>query len=420
MKRKIIYALMALVISFGMWLYVITVENPEWENTFYNIPVVLTNETALESRGLMITSENVPTVTLRLSGNRSDLNKLNSGNITLVADLSKIYETGKQQLSYTIIYPGDVPSNSFEVLNQNPNRINLSIAEKGFKDVEVKIVYKGAVPGGFIADKDNPILDYPKITVTGPTEVIEKINCAEIEVDLKDQNEDISQSYSYVLKDKDGKELEAKDVKWITTNVDSVNLFLKIQRFKEIPLLVNKIYGGGATASNTVVDIYPKTIQISGSEKLLNELDELILDTIDLSMLDKNTKLTFPIKLPAGVTTITGETEAEVTIVFNDLAVKELQVSYIQAWNVPKGMQVNIITQVLNVKVRGPIEQIEELTEENLTVRVDFSEAELGTATFKAVIRVDAGFDRVGVMGTYSVSVTLEEETIEVADEDDL
>lgn len=420
MKRKIIYALMALVVSFGMWLYVITVENPEWENTFYNIPVVLTNESVLEGRGLMIVSDHVPSVTLRLSGNRSDLNKLNNGNITLVADLSKIYESGTQELSYSIILPGDVPSNSFETLNQNPSRITLNIAEKGFKDVEVKVVYKGSVPKGFIADKDNPVLDYPKITVTGPVKDIEKIACAEIEVDLTNQNEDISRSYSYVLKDKNGKALDAKDTQWITTNVDSVNLILKIQRFKEIPLLVDVIYGGGANSKNTTIDIYPKTIQISGSEKLLGELDELVLDTIDLSKLAEDTELTFPIKLPSGVTTITGETEAEVTIQFNNLEVKELQVSYIQAWNVPEGMQVNIITQVINVKVRGPFEQIEEMTAEDLTVRVDFSGAELGTATFKAAIRVHEKFDQVGVIDTYSVSVTLEEETISPADEDDL
>ena len=44
MKRKIVYGLLALLISFGLWMYVVTVVNPGWEETFYNIPVVLENE----------------------------------------------------------------------------------------------------------------------------------------------------------------------------------------------------------------------------------------------------------------------------------------------------------------------------------------------------------------------------------------
>ena len=79
MRQKILYGLLALVVSFGLWLYVITVENPNSETTFYNIPVVLDNESVLTDRGLMVLNSKNPTVTLKLSGNRSHLNKLNSG-----------------------------------------------------------------------------------------------------------------------------------------------------------------------------------------------------------------------------------------------------------------------------------------------------------------------------------------------------
>ena len=60
MRKKILHALLALVVSFGLWLYVITVENPNSENTFYNIPVVLDNESVLNDRGLMILTEKAP------------------------------------------------------------------------------------------------------------------------------------------------------------------------------------------------------------------------------------------------------------------------------------------------------------------------------------------------------------------------
>ena len=78
MKNKLIYALLSFVIALGLWFYVIAVVSPESEETYYNVPVVLQNESVLTEKGLMIITQNKPSVTLRLRGNRSDLNKLNA------------------------------------------------------------------------------------------------------------------------------------------------------------------------------------------------------------------------------------------------------------------------------------------------------------------------------------------------------
>ena len=102
MKRKFVYGLLSVLIAFGLWLYVVTVVNPEWEETFYNIPVALENEQILHDRGLMLVSDEDPEVTLRLSGNRADMIKLNSSNITIRADLSRIYSAGEQSINYSI------------------------------------------------------------------------------------------------------------------------------------------------------------------------------------------------------------------------------------------------------------------------------------------------------------------------------
>ena len=44
MKNKILAALLSVAVAFGLWLYVITVVNPESEKTYYEIPVVLQNK----------------------------------------------------------------------------------------------------------------------------------------------------------------------------------------------------------------------------------------------------------------------------------------------------------------------------------------------------------------------------------------
>ena len=90
MKKKILMALLSLVLSFALWLYVITVVSPGSDDTFYDIPVIFTSETTLTERELIITDVLTEDVTLKLEGNRSDLVLLDRSNIEVIADLSRI------------------------------------------------------------------------------------------------------------------------------------------------------------------------------------------------------------------------------------------------------------------------------------------------------------------------------------------
>ncbi len=406
MKRKLIYALLAVLISFGLWMYVVTVVNPEWEDTFYNIPVVLDNEEILLERGLMLVSEENPTVTLRLSGNRTDMMKLNSANITLRADLSRIYSAGEQTLGYTIMYPADAPNNAYEIISQTPQQITLSVAEWKSKDVDVLVTFEGTVPEQYIAFKDQATLDYEKITVTGPAEVIDRITNAKVQVNLEGKTESVSQTYGYVLCDEDGTPVEND---WLKTNVETVLYTLKIQKWKDIPLRLEVIDGGGIRKNDCVISMSADTIRVSGSEKLLSALDHLVLGRIDLSQTMADTRLSYEIPIPEGITNLSETKKVDVTVDIPELPVKEFTVTTFQPINVPAGMTVTISTTEKTVRVRGPQAYLDTLTSENLLLRVDMAGAEPGTASVKATVIVNhANLSGVlGAVGNYDVVATV-------------
>lgn len=406
MKRKFVYGLLALLISVGLWLYVVTVVNPEWEDTFYNIPIALENEEILLDRGLMLVSDEKPTVTLRLSGNRADMIKLNSSNITLRADLSRIYSAGEQALSYSIVYPGDVPNNAFEIISQTPQQITLSVAEWKSKDVDIEVFFNGTVPEQYIAFKDKATLDFEKITVTGPASVVDRIAAAKVEVNLDGQTQTISQQYEYVLCDADGNAVESD---WLKTNVEQVLYTLKIQQWKDIVLRVDVIDGGGMKEENCTITQTMTSIRVAGSEKLLADLgDELFLGTINLGMIEKSQVITFDIPvMPEGVTNLSETSTVDVTVQMPAFPTKEFTVTDIQAVNAT-GMNVAISTKEKIVKVRGPQSYLDAMTAKDLKIQVDFAGAAAGTATYEAKVIVSnafAGF--VGAMGTYDVSATV-------------
>ena len=405
MKNRFASVLLSVAIAFGLWLYVITYVSPNSEETYYNIPVVLEGESVLNERGLMCTSTSSSTVSLQLSGARSDLIKVNSNNITVKANLSAITEPGQKiDLRYTVSYPGDVPQSAFEVLSQSDFYVDVEY--RRVKDVPVTVQYVGSRSEDYLYDTENVTLDYSTVNIIGPASVADQIQQAVIEVDLTDQAESISESYRYTLCDADGNPVDAAE---ITTDVEEIHLDMRIQRIKELPLIAEVSYGGGATEENTTVTVSPASIRVTGSDAALAELgDSFTIAEIDLRTVEKSQNMLYTINLPEGITNQTGVSEVTVSVEFSGLSTREFTVANFQAINVPDGMEAEIINANLTVKVRGPAGQISQLTGEDITVVVDFSNAVAGTATYKASISFGEEFSAVGaVMGPYSVSATV-------------
>lgn len=403
-KSKLYSVLLSLTVALGLWLYVVTNVSQEDDATFYNIPVILQGEAALADRNLMVTSVSSNTLSLNISGTRSDLNKVNNDNIIVTVNLSNIDEPGENiYLDYKISYAADVPNDAFTVEQKNPLGIYVDVDQRRTKEVEVKVKWTGTRSENYLYDTDNPYLDYTAVTVVGPAAVADQIDHAMIEVDLTNQYESISDSFRYTLCDADG---NAVDAQQITTNVEEIHLDVKIQQIKVLTLEANVIYGGGATADNTTVDVQPRSIRVSGGEAVLEELgDALSVCTINLAELEKSSsEQRYTISLPEGVTNQTGVSEAVVTVKITGVASREFTISDIQSINVPEGMEAEIINANLTVKVRGPSAEIMLLTAEDISAVVDFSAAEPGTATYKANITFAEGFESMGALKTYSVS----------------
>ena len=405
-KNKITSILLSLVIAFGLWLYVVTNVSQEAEYTIYKVPVVMEGEALLNEKNLMITSVSADDVDLTLSGSRSDLAKVNNSNMLLKVNLGEISEPQeKKALEYTPVYPGDVPTNALTIESRHPARIYVTVEARRNKEVPVEVIWIGSTPEGFMSDRENRVLDYDKVTVMGPASVADLIEKAVIEVDLNERRESISQDYRYTLCDKNGNPVDAE---LITTNVENVHLDVKIQQVKEVKLVAEIVYGGGATEKNTKVTIEPATIRLAGGGAVLEELgDSIQLGRIDLSAVEKSQKISLPITLPEGVTNLSNITQADVDIQFSGLMVKSFEVENIEAVNVPEELEAEIIEKKLTIILRGPAADLMKITDADIVIRADLTGAVVGTSTFKATVHFGEEFSMIGAVRSYSVTANV-------------
>lgn len=407
-ERRISSAILSLAVAFGLWLYVVNNVSMEDDITFNNIPVVREGESVLNEKNLMITEISTESVSMNLIGSRDDLNKVDSSNLSVKINLSNINEPGERiPLTYTPSYPATVANTAFEISSKNPSVIFVSVDYRRTLEIPVYVKWTGTRSENYLYDTENYTLDYSTVTITGPATVADQIEYAQVLIDLTDRSESFSESFRYTLCNADG---EPVDAQRIITSVEEVQLTAQIQQIREVDLIADVIYGGGATAENTTVTLSPEVIRVTGGEAVLEELgDTYTVCSINLADIEKSSnELKYTINLPEGVTNQTGVSEVMVTVRFNGLKTRDIVVNAIEMINVPAGMTAEIINASLTVRLRGPEAEINALTEADVSAIVDLSAAEAGTATYKAVIEISDKFPNVGAMKTNSVSATVQ------------
>lgn len=408
MKNKFGRFLLSVLIAFGLWWYVISAVSPGFSDTVYNIPVVLEGENLLNERGLMITGVSHSRVSLRLSGNRSNVVKINAENTTARVDVSKISETGSQiPVSYSPSFSGEAAAGNgvIAVEAMSPTEITLSVSRLVTRELPVEVRWIGTAGDGFITDRESRTLDSASVTLSGPEEVMSHVAKACIDVPLEGRTESISETFPLILCDADGNPVDAK---LVTTNTDSIRLEVKIEQVRDVNLTYHLVEGGGAKSSDVVVTLSQQTLRVAGSESALDAMGEsFVVGTINLAEITHSGSVSLPINLPAGVRNLTGETEVTAEIIISGLSMKDLTVNKIRTTGVPEGTRAEIVTKSMEVTVRGPSAAVGRVESSDVTLVVDLTGAEPGTSTYKAVFEFADGFESLGVVHSEPVTVTL-------------
>ena len=399
--NKILWMIVSLLLSFLAWAYISSTEDTSVERIFTGVPVVFQGAEELRSsRGLIITDASADTVTVKVSGSRASIGNLHAADLTAVVDVSGISQVRDMTVSYTVRFPDNVNMSGVEVHSKTPETIEFSVVQENSKTVEVKGVFTGSVAEGYTVD---PIVVEPaSVTLYGPASELDQIDSACVYIDRQNVSATIGPLNSeFVLLDADGSTIRPASV---TSSQTSVTVTVPVLMNKELALKVNLVEGSGATADNTVVEIEPKTIQVAGSTATLENMNQLVIGTVDLTDFAETTTITFPITLDNNIRNLTGTTEATVTVTVTGMETKKFTVTNITITGGAGELQ----TTQKEIVVRGTAEDLAEITADNIHIVADLTEYASATGTIEVPARVYVdGFEKAGAVGDYTVSVTL-------------
>lgn len=397
MKNKILTALLSLLISFGLWLYVMTVIGPESEVTIYDVPVQLVEADHLADYDLIITSDTQELqmdVTLR--GQRSDLNKLTKSNITIFANASKIRQSGEQELECTISFT----SGTAEVVGKKPESVTINVEKLERKSVPV-VYTKNALPEGYGADIS---LKETMVEVKGPRALVNQISYAQITVNLPGQEASYEAEYALTLYDQNAQPLSSSQN--VTTNISKVKAEVQVYRAKQVDLILKVDYtDSGLPENGATVDASVSRLTLTGSEEALAKVGSAIEVTVKLSNYKESTVDVLQLELPEGVKC---KDEVKVEIKLPDMKSRTLTLSErnFRFINAPAGTAVSLNRSV-QIQIYGPAEVLDALTVENVVATVDCSDLKVGTSVVTATYEVKGHtYLLIAEKGAVSVIVT--------------
>lgn len=380
---------LAVLIALVLWLAIVNVNDPEKTITVSNIPISVTNESAITSRDMVYNVKSEQYLNITVSGKRSIVSNLSAEDFRATASL--------KELSKVNSIPVDVTTKNaslgrkITIVKQSAQTILVdveNVEEKDFTDLVVE--YTGKVADGYVAGLSSMSTD--EVTVKAPTSIIDKIKKVAVRCSLDGTNTNISKKCPVILYDKNDKEIKSDEIE---LSDKKIRVNVNVLRAKQVPISTINKDELGKPADGYVVDdviLSSDSITVYGSEESLDSIESLdIQDDIDVSDAkgDVTQNIDVTGKLPKGLF-VSGESTITVKVLIKKLITRtfEYDASEVSLNDLSSDLDVQLVTKKVKVTLQGEEEVISQLTKDDMVISADLGKVKEGTTTVHVDVAV--------------------------------
>ena len=288
-KVRVMNIVLAIILAVILWAYVIGEVNPETETTVSGVPLRIVGENVLESKGLTLLTEFDETVTVVVSGRRSDVYNVNASKLSAKIDVSGCVE-GENQVTVQVSAPDKVSKaeardGDFLVLVDKvvteDKPVDIQVSGNLSNDTSVEIV-------GVSEDK---------ISVTGPSTYVEQVSSLTGVLNVKDSVNEYNRNVEIVPTDKDGNLVEGVELSQTTVGVEAEKMMTKTVN-------VEVVISGNSPEGMIVSPASSLKLKIRGKYDEMKNITSLKTSPVDISRITENASVDVTIQLPLGITAL--------------------------------------------------------------------------------------------------------------------
>ena len=263
---------------------------------------------------------------------------------------------------------------------------------------------------GYILEK--PYADLETITVSGPQNVVSRIDRCVMALDNEEELTDsLTVSGAPTLLDKNGAAVISEH---LSVDPETVEVTVPVYRTKKLtlePQFVN--VPKGFPLDKLRYTLSQNAIMVAAANDIVDNQDSVILGPIDFRTVDIGKEMTLDVTLPAGFINTENVTSVTITFPTYGLTSKTFSVpkSNFVFENVPSGYEAILTMNLLeNVKIVGDSTIISVMTSDDLVASIDLSQVTANKGQYTVPVRVYCQ-NRVlaWAVGEYTTVITLRE-----------
>ncbi len=381
--------ILAVIFASVLWLAVVNIDDPKTTRTFTTTVSVENNDYLTENGKYYEIVNNSNTVTFKVSGKRSYLERMSNIDFKATADLELIENLSRVPIEITPQRYG-----GYVTVASKVNYLELHVEDLVSKPFMIAVETEGEVMERHALGETSvsPTL----LRVSGPASLVNSVDKAVATVNVEGMSQDLTDSVIPILYDKDGKEMDSKDLSF---NIQNVMVSVRILDTKEVTLNFQTTGTLPAGYEYLGIEYSPQTVTVKGTSAVLNTINsitvpEAVLDLTD-AVDDIKKEVDISSYLPSGVT-LKDSKQAKIDVVVkiekHERRKVQIPTANITVNNLGARYDAKFLEDMAEVELEGLASELNELDASALTGSIDVSGMLEGEHKVSLQLNLDSKF----------------------------
>jgi len=266
------YKVLAIALSFLLWLVILNITDPENTRTIYNVPVRIENEQAVLDGTHVYTIASGDTTNIIVTGKRSILNTLSQNDFIVSADFQELSITNAVPIKVQMT--GDKQRYASQITySTRDTSMVINLEDMASRQLQVELEYKGDLPSGVVIDEAN--ISPKKVNLSAPQSIVDSADKVVVTADSIYINSDTQMTLEPVIRNYDGGIIKQEGD--VSLDVNEISVEFKVSYKKDVPIVVNVSGRPGEGIKFRGLELSQDLITVKGPAEAVNALNRVVI-----------------------------------------------------------------------------------------------------------------------------------------------
>lgn len=330
----------------------------------------------------------LPAGDVKLEGSKSQIDATARSEVSLSIDTGQVTGPGSFTVPVIVTSP-DVSEKSVE-----PETVDIQVDQRVTRVFPLTLQNVSEPDGSRRVEDIVP--EVSQVTVSGPSSAVDRVAEIVLPITVGDEVSDFNALFSPYAAD--GARQQISEIEILPSQIQTnVSVRIRGKSVSVIPNIVG-VPAEGWTITDRRAD--PDTIVVDGPPEALEDL--LFVDTGPVDVAEATDSLEAQVgiaDLPPGVTVVdpaSGTVNVRVALEDTSISSQTLAAMSVETIGAGEGLEASISPETVSIEVTAPIEILQSMTAEDVTVFVDVSGMSAGMHMLRPMVTVPPGASWVG------------------------